>query len=68
MPFREWLSRDALWDRVNTLSQVMTLRGEERAAFRARFDDILREGDGEWNARGEVAFHGATVYAWTTRL
>lgn len=68
MPFQEWLTKDRLWDRVNTLSQVVTLQGESKEAFRARFDDILRDGDGKWNAKGEVEFHGVAVYVWTASL
>lgn len=68
LPFKQWLSKGGLWDRVNTLSQVFTLQGESKEAFKARFAEILRDGDGRWNAKGEIEFHGVTVYAWTTRL
>ncbi|PHH86284.1 hypothetical protein CDD83_10465 [Cordyceps sp. RAO-2017] len=66
--FEVWLSKERLWDRIDTLSQVATLQGASKEAFKARFEQILREGDGTWNEAGEIRFHGATVYAWTTRL
>ncbi|UNI14756.1 hypothetical protein JDV02_001354 [Purpureocillium takamizusanense] len=69
LPFTVWRTRELLWDRVNTLSQVYMLeRGGPREAFRARFDEILDGADGSWNDEGEIEFHGTTVYAWTTRL
>lgn len=69
LPFAVWRTRELLWDRVNTLSQVYMLeRGGPREAFRARFDEILDGADGSWNDEGEIEFHGTTVYAWTTRL
>ncbi|GJN68464.1 hypothetical protein PLICBS_002507 [Purpureocillium lilacinum] len=69
LPFTVWRTRELLWDRVNTLSQVYMLeRGGPREAFRARFDEILDGADGSWNDEGEIEFHGTTVYTWTTRL
>jgi SAM-dependent methyltransferase len=63
-----WLSKDALWDRVHTLSHVSMLQGEARERFRAEFDRILEEGDGRWNDKKEVLVHGISPTAWTTRL
>ncbi|KAJ6446082.1 2-deoxy-D-gluconate 3-dehydrogenase [Purpureocillium lavendulum] len=70
LPFTVWRTRELLWDRVNTLSQVYMLKeGGEREAFRARFDEILDGAGGDkWNDKGEIEFHGTTVYAWTARL
>lgn len=68
LPFTVWLTKERLWDRINTLSHVAVLEGADRAAFVARFEQILKDGDGDWNDKGEVEFHGATTFAWTTRL
>lgn len=63
-----WLDREGVWDRVRTLSHVAMLQGEAREQFRAAFDRILAEGDGRWNEKKEIAMHGTTPFAWTTRL
>ena len=63
-----WLAPEALWSRVNTLSQVALLRGEEREAARRRFDELVGAADVERNEKGEVAFHGVTYFAWTDRI
>ncbi|PNY24651.1 methyltransferase-like [Tolypocladium capitatum] len=68
LPFTVRLSKERLWDRINTLSQVAVLEGTDRAAFVARFEQILKDGDGNWNGKGEVEFHGTTSSTWTTRL
>lgn len=65
-----WLSEDALWERVRTLSHVALLDEEGRKEGREVLRRALREeGNGvEWNERGEVACHGVTFFAWTDRL
>lgn len=68
VPFAVWRTKDLLWDRVNTLSQVAILSKEDKAEFKAKFDDILKGNDQVWNDKGEVEFHGYLVYGWTTRL
>lgn len=67
-PWTVWLELEALWDRVNTLSQVAILEGEERTSFRKRFDDIVKGGDAEWNGKHEVGVHGVTFYTWTSKV
>ncbi|KHO00080.1 uncharacterized protein MAM_02003 [Metarhizium album ARSEF 1941] len=68
IPFTVWLTKELLWERIQTLSQVAVLRDADRDAFRASFDGIMSEGDQVWNDKGEVEFHGFTVYGWTSRL
>ncbi|KAJ3486890.1 hypothetical protein NLG97_g6525 [Lecanicillium saksenae] len=68
VPFTLWLKPDALWDRINTLSQVSILEGADRDAFVTGFNKAVKEGDGDWNDKGEISFHGHTFYAWTSRL
>lgn len=63
-----WLSEDALWARINTLSQIAVLKGEGRDAAIEVFKGILKDGDVERNEKGEVAAHGVTYFAWTDRI
>ena len=63
-----WLTLEGLWDRVNTLSWIAVLEGEERRLYREKFEKIVKDGDGAWNEKGEIEVHGCTFSAWTTRL
>ncbi|KAI1312387.1 S-adenosyl-L-methionine-dependent methyltransferase [Xylaria venustula] len=63
-----WLSEEALWARVNTLSQIAVLQGEEREAAVQVFRNVLKSNDVERNEKGEVAVHGVTYFSWTDRL
>lgn len=68
IPFTVWRTKELLWDRIQTLSQIAVLQGADEAAFKARFDGIMTDGDQEWNEKREVEFHGVTTYGWTRRL
>lgn len=63
-----WATLEGLWDRLRTLSHLAILEGEELTAMREKFDKIVKTGDGNWNEKGEIEFHGRTFYAWTERL
>ncbi|KAI0818024.1 S-adenosyl-L-methionine-dependent methyltransferase [Xylaria sp. FL0064] len=63
-----WLSEEALWARINTLSQIAVLKGEAREAAVEVFKDTLKGDDVERNEKGEIAAHGVTYFAWTDRL
>jgi hypothetical protein len=63
-----WLSEEALWRRLSTLSQVSVLEGKEREQFEHRFREIVRMDDVEKNKKAEVALHGVTFHAWTKKL
>jgi hypothetical protein len=63
-----WLSEEALWARLNTLSQIAILKGEDREAAVQLFKDTLQGVDVERNEKGEIAVHGATYFAWTDRI
>lgn len=63
-----WLSEDALWARINTLSQITVLKGEERENAVKVFKDALAGDDVERNEKGEIAAHGVTYFAWTDRI
>lgn len=63
-----WLSPDALWSRLRTLSHIAILEGSAADDFKAKVDGILKEGDCTWNEKGEVAVHGFTHFYWTPKL
>ncbi|QUC18709.1 uncharacterized protein UV8b_02950 [Ustilaginoidea virens] len=65
--FTAWRTKELLWDRINTLSQVAVLRGHEKDMFKARFDEIFENGDQVWNDEGEVEFHGVTTLRGSIR-
>jgi ubiquinone/menaquinone biosynthesis C-methylase UbiE len=67
-PWVVWLDPEALWKRLATLSQVAMLKGEALDKFRARFDEIMGEPSVETNDKGEVAVHGKTYFAWSSRV
>jgi len=68
----EWtvyLNDEAVWDRYTTLSQISNLRGSDRFdEVRKEVFDSLKEDGVERNAAGEVAVHGRTYMAWTSRV
>ncbi|KAH7359397.1 methyltransferase domain-containing protein [Plectosphaerella cucumerina] len=67
-PWVVWLAPEALWKRLATLSQVAMLEGEALDKFRARYDEILREPSVQTNDEGEVAVHGKTYFAWSSKV
>ncbi|KAK4197483.1 putative methyltransferase [Triangularia verruculosa] len=62
-----WLSEDALWSRINTLSQVAILEGADREAAIKVFKEALKSPDAERNDKGEIALHGVTYFVWTKK-
>lgn len=67
-PFAHSLTRDALWKRLNTLSQIYILEGPAKQAFIANFDAYLNKDKEAWNASNEIEVHGNVFCAWTQRL
>ncbi|KAM0564372.1 hypothetical protein ACHAPJ_000585 [Fusarium lateritium] len=63
-----WLSPEALWGRLNTLSWNAIRQGEERRLFREKFNKIVNEGGGKFNEKGEIEVHGCTFFVWVSRL
>jgi hypothetical protein len=63
-----WLTEEALWDRLSTLSQIAVLEGEERDKVRSVIKEALNGDDVQRNEKGEVELHGMTVAAWTTKI
>ncbi|KAK7924479.1 methyltransferase [Apiospora marii] len=63
-----WLTEDALWSRLSTLSQIAVLKGEEKEAAVKVFKEAMQGDDVQRNGAGEIALHGVTYFAWTDRI
>jgi hypothetical protein len=66
--WKVWLSEDALWARISTLSQVAVLQGAQKEAGLRTFKEALQSEDVERNEKGEIALHGVTFFAWTDKI
>jgi len=66
--FETWLSKDAVWSRLRTLSQLAILEGDELEKVRATFFDSVNSEDTETDESGRVAVHGRTVFFWTSKI
>ncbi|KAI5466158.1 S-adenosyl-L-methionine-dependent methyltransferase [Mariannaea sp. PMI_226] len=67
----EWsvkLTRNGLWDRINTLSWNAVREGDARREFEEKFDQILKESERAKDDENNVEIHGCTFFAWTKRL
>lgn len=63
-----WLNDEALWSRYATLSMIANLEEDRKEMVRKEVFDALKEDGVERNAKGEVAVHGMTYFAWTSRV
>jgi hypothetical protein len=63
-----WLDDEAVWSRYATLSMIANLDESRKEEVRKEVLDALKEDGVERNARGEVAVHGMTYFAWTSRV
>lgn len=63
-----WLSEEALWRRINTLSHVALLEGRDKEDGEKVFREAMGMDDVVRNEAGEVECHGRTYIAWTERM
>lgn len=63
-----WLTEEALWQRIKTLSHVAVLEGAEREEGERVFREAMAMADVKRNERGEIECAGRTHIAWTDRL
>lgn len=63
-----WLEKEELWKRFRTLGHVAVLEGVKLEETRQVFDEALSGSDVERNEKGEIAVHGSTVLAWTSKI
>lgn len=62
------ITEDGIWSRYSTLSQVANLEAAKKDEVRKKVFDALKGDDVERNDKGEVAVHGVTYLAWTSRV
>ena len=63
-----WLSDDGVWDRFTTLSQIANLDEGKKEEVREQVFAALKGEGVERNEKGEIALHGVTYLAWTSRI
>ena len=63
-----YLADEGVWSRYTTLSQIANLEAARKEDVRKTVFDALKGGDVERNEKGEVAVHGVTYLAWTSRV
>ncbi|KAK5173685.1 uncharacterized protein LTR77_002366 [Saxophila tyrrhenica] len=66
--FEVRLTKEELWERYATLSQVANLGEEEKGKVRSRFMSILEGEDVEVDGEGRVVCHGHTKCVWTGKI
>lgn len=66
--FENWLSKENVWKRFNTYSQIANLNKEQRSALEERFWAAINSPATKTDEQGRVAVHGKTVIAWTSRI
>jgi hypothetical protein len=66
--FTAWLSKEDLWGRLRTLSQLAILEGEELERVRKVFEGALESEGTEVDEQGRYAIHGRTVFYWTSKI
>ncbi|KAI9791557.1 MAG: hypothetical protein M1835_000236 [Candelina submexicana] len=68
VPFAISMSKEKVWERYSTLSQIANLGGEEKEDVRRKVFEAIESSGEEQNEKGEVTLHGCTFFAWTTRI
>lgn len=68
MKWTVWLMDEGVWSRYSTLSQVANQEGEKKAEIKHRVLEALNHESTVRNEKGEVAVHGVTHIAWTSRV
>ena len=68
VPFETWLSKEDIWKRYRTLSQIAILEGEELEKVEETFWDAINADGTVTDDQGRVAVHGRTFLAWTSKI
>lgn len=63
-----YLTDNEVWSRYATLSQIANQEGERKEEVRRAVFEALKDESTERNDKGEVAVHGVTHLAWTSRV
>ncbi|KAI9724431.1 MAG: hypothetical protein M1812_000499 [Candelaria pacifica] len=67
VPFAISMSKEKVWERYSTLSQIANLKGEKEENVKRKVLKAIEDSN-EKNEKGEVIMHGCTFFAWTTRI
>jgi hypothetical protein len=62
------LSKDDLWKRLRTLSQLAIMQGGDLERAQKTFFDAVNGTETVTDESGKVVVHGRTVLAWATRI
>ena len=68
LEWETWLSKDDVWKRYRTLSQIAILEGDELEKVKKQFFGAIDADDTTVDTTGKVPVHGRTVYAWTSKI
>jgi hypothetical protein len=63
-----FLTDEGVWSRYSTLSQIANQEEGKKEEIRRSVLDALKDEGTERNKKGEVAVHGVTYLAWTSRV
>lgn len=66
--YETWLSKNDIWKRIRTLSQIAILEGAELEKVQNIFFDAINDQGTSIDDQGRVALHGRTVLAWTSSI
>lgn len=66
--FENWLPKDLVWKRYQTLSQIANLEPDELADVEKTFRKAVDDPDTRTDEQGRVAVHGKTYFAWTSKI
>ncbi|KAH8803484.1 methyltransferase [Xylogone sp. PMI_703] len=64
----KYLSDEAIWKRLATVSAIQNLTSEKRDEVKRLVFDALKGDEVERNENGEVVLHGLTYFAWTQKV
>ncbi|KKY29008.1 putative 2-heptaprenyl-naphthoquinone [Phaeomoniella chlamydospora] len=67
-PFETWLSKEDIWNRYYTLSQIAVLEGAELDRVKKAVTDALNAEDVKLNEEGKLPVRGYTVVSWTSKI
>jgi hypothetical protein len=62
------LSRDDVWKRLRTLSQIAVMEGDQLQQTEKTFLDATEDKSNPVGEDGLIALHGKTQLAWTSRI
>jgi len=68
VPWTKFVTKDALWEQLSTISYVAMLEGEKLEAVKKLAYEMMDKAGMETNEGGEMRIYGQTACYWTTAL